>query len=89
VTAFHDAFTRAEATAKEARRLHDLDYRWNQRVRFWEHPDDPALVRAASRLTERRCTAIDAADDAHHQLNRIWHELSVTLSPHRQRTWLE
>src|SRR5438045_1660768 len=72
MTEFHLNCTNAAAADKEARRLYNLEYRWNQRFRLWEHPDDLGIEARARRLVERQRAARAAAEEAEWQLSQTW-----------------
>jgi hypothetical protein len=86
MSAFGNAFTKADAAGKVARRLYNLEYRWNRRFRLWEHPDDPAIEARAQRLVARQRAARAAAEDAGWRLSLEWDRLSQQLPPAAIRT---
>jgi hypothetical protein len=78
---FAAAFAAAAAHAKRARRLSDLEYRFNRRFRLWERPNDEQRDARICDLSVRRRAAIASAEDAEHDLNLLWDATSARMPP--------
>jgi hypothetical protein len=83
---FQCVFAVAQTTAATARRLADLEYRYVRRYRLWDRPETEQQRRSIAKLSARRRDAIEAAEDADFQFNRLCDHYARAMPPISGRT---
>jgi hypothetical protein len=78
---FAQTFDHARASVKATQRLYDLQYRWVNRFRLWEHAGDPGVALRGRALEDRTQAARSAAEDAERALAVAWDRWSRALPP--------